>query len=101
MKKLANIIAAPFIIALALNGGHRPVRRWLTRQSLLRRRLLMPQNIRPAVVEFFSFYCPPCFAFSQQYGIDKGIWDVLPSGQKMVKYHVDFLGLLGPQLTDA
>lgn len=23
------------------------------------------------VVEFFSFYCPPCYAFSQDYGIDK------------------------------
>lgn len=54
-----------------------------------------------AVVEFFSFYCPPCFAFSQQYGIDTGIRNILPSGKKMVKYHVDFLGPLGPQLTDA
>ncbi|EFO0999292.1 thiol:disulfide interchange protein, partial [Escherichia albertii] len=25
------------------------------------------------VVEFFSFYCPPCYAFSQGYGIDKAI----------------------------
>ncbi|MDQ9268167.1 thiol:disulfide interchange protein, partial [Escherichia marmotae] len=23
------------------------------------------------VVEFFSFYCPSCYAFSQDYGIDK------------------------------
>ncbi|EFN6235531.1 thioredoxin domain-containing protein [Escherichia coli] len=67
--------------------------------------MVVPQLVQaaeqPAVVEFFSFYCPPCFAFYQQYGIDKGIRDVLPSGKKMVKYHVDFLGPLGPQLTDA
>ncbi|HCU1427546.1 TPA: thiol:disulfide interchange protein, partial [Escherichia coli] len=25
------------------------------------------------MVEFFSFYCPPCYAFSQDYGIDKAI----------------------------
>ena len=56
---------------------------------------------QPAVREFFSFYCPPCYAFSQQYGIDNGIRTVLPAGKKMVKYHVDFLGPLGPQLTDA
>ncbi len=39
--------------------------------------------------------------FYQQYGIDKGVRGVLPSGKKMVKYHVDFLGALGPKLTDA
>ncbi|EFN6235707.1 thioredoxin domain-containing protein [Escherichia coli] len=59
------------------------------------------KQLMPPVVEFFSFYCPPCFAFSQQYGVDKGIREVLLSGKKMTKYHVDFLGPLGPQLTDA
>lgn len=55
----------------------------------------------PAVMEFFSFYCPPCYAFSQQYGIDKGIRAVLPPGKQMVKYHVDFIGPLGDDLTQA
>ncbi|MFO6426163.1 hypothetical protein ACLBOM_08380 [Escherichia coli] len=32
------------------------------------------------VVEFFSFYCPPCYAFSQDYGIDKAIRESLPPG---------------------
>lgn len=55
----------------------------------------------PAVMEFFSFYCPPCYAFSQQYGIDRGIRAVLPDGKKLVKYHTDFLGPLGADLTQA
>ncbi|CAD5756845.1 Thiol:disulfide interchange protein DsbA precursor [Escherichia coli] len=46
----------------------------------------MPQPIQgvepPSVVEFFSFYCPHCFAFLQQYGIGSGIRDVLLSGKK-------------------
>ena len=56
---------------------------------------------QPAVIEFFSFYCPPCYAFSNHYGIDKEISKILPPGQKLAKYHVDFLGPLGAHLTDA
>lgn len=55
----------------------------------------------PAVVEFFSFYCPPCFAFSQTLGVDQAIRNVLPEGDRMVKYHVSQLGPLGPELTRA
>lgn len=54
-----------------------------------------------AVVEFFSFYCPSCYAFSQGYGIDKAIRDALPAGGKMSKYHTGFLGPLGDELTRA
>ncbi|ENS0885405.1 DsbA family protein [Escherichia coli] len=53
------------------------------------------------VVEFFSFYCPPCYAFSQDYGIDKAIRESLPPGKKLVKYHAGFLGDLGEELTRA
>lgn len=53
------------------------------------------------VVEFFSFYCPPCYAFSQDYGIDKAIRESLPPGKKLVKYHAGFLGELGEELTRA
>ncbi|EFO1265984.1 thiol:disulfide interchange protein [Escherichia albertii] len=53
------------------------------------------------VVEFFSFYCPACYAFSQVYGIDKAIRESLPPGKKLVKYHVDSLGKLGDELTRA
>lgn len=55
----------------------------------------------PAVVEFFSFYCPPCYAFANQYGIEQGIRKVLPAGKRMNKYHVAFLGPLGAELTQA
>ncbi|EPV4089633.1 DsbA family protein, partial [Salmonella enterica subsp. enterica serovar Typhimurium] len=55
----------------------------------------------PAVVEFFSFYCPPCYAFSQTMGVDQAIRHVLPQGSRMVKYHVSLLGPLGHELTRA
>lgn len=52
-----------------------------------------------AVVEFFSFYCPPCHAFSQTVGVDLAIRRELPEGDRMVKYHISQLGLLGYELT--
>ena len=63
----------------------------------------MPETVQDneTVVEFFSFYCPPCYAFSQGYGIDGAIRESLPAGGKMVKYHMDFLGALGSELTRA
>ena len=33
------------------------------------------------VVEFFSFSCPACYAFSQGYGIDRAIRESLPPGK--------------------
>lgn len=63
----------------------------------------MPETVQDneTVVEFFSFYCPPCYAFSQGYGIDGAIRESLPAGGKMVKDHADFLGALGCELTRA
>ncbi|EAP5830122.1 thioredoxin domain-containing protein [Salmonella enterica] len=55
----------------------------------------------PAVVEFFSFYCPPCYAFSQTMAVDQAIRRVLSEGDRMVKYHVSLLGPLGHELTRA
>ncbi|ASG86028.1 DsbA family protein [Salmonella enterica] len=55
----------------------------------------------PAVVEFFSFYCPPCYAFSQTMAVDQAIRRVLLEGDRMVKYHVSLLGPLGHELTRA
>lgn len=49
----------------------------------------------------FSFYCPPCYAFSQTMGVDQAIRHVLPQGSRMVKYHVSLLGPLGHELTRA
>lgn len=101
MNKLTNMIGASFIIAFALNGWCALGSPQVADTPVAAASKTVNAAEQPAVVEFFSFYCPPCFAFSQQYGIDKGIRDVMPSGKKMVKYHVDFLGPLGTQLTDA
>ncbi|MFP1723958.1 thiol:disulfide interchange protein DsbA [Lonsdalea quercina] len=60
-----------------------------------------PATQEPQVLEFFSFYCPHCYQFSQIYHIPDAIQKALPAGTKMVKYHVDFLGPLGKNLTEA
>jgi len=60
-----------------------------------------PATQEPQVLEFFSFYCPHCYQFSQVYHIPDAIQKALPAGTKMVKYHVDFLGPLGKNLTEA
>lgn len=55
----------------------------------------------PQLLEFFSFYCPHCYEFERTYHIADGIRQGLPAGIKITKYHVDFLGPLGKQLTQA
>ncbi|WP_097478678.1 DsbA family protein [Escherichia coli] len=55
----------------------------------------------PDVVEFFSFYCPPCAAFSISYNINNEIEKRLPKGSQFVKYHVSTMGDLGRSLTEA
>ncbi|OIV46151.1 protein disulfide oxidoreductase DsbA [Sodalis sp. TME1] len=58
-----------------------------------------PVTSEPQVLEFFSFYCPHCYQFEQVYHISSTVKKVLPAGTKMTKYHVDFLGPMGKQLT--
>ncbi|EMP3814323.1 DsbA family protein [Escherichia coli] len=55
----------------------------------------------PSVVEFFSFYCPPCAAFSGRYQVTEALEKVLPPGEKVVKYHVGSMGPFGMELTEA
>lgn len=55
----------------------------------------------PSVVEFFSFYCPPCAAFSGRYRVAEALEKVLPPGEKVVKYHVGSMGPFGMELTEA
>lgn len=55
----------------------------------------------PEVVEFFSFYCPPCAAFAGRYNVPGAIEKVLPAGSRIVKYHVGALGKFGKELTEA
>lgn len=53
------------------------------------------------VVEFFSFYCPHCYAFELEYKIPSQIKQALPSDAKLIQYHVNFLGRQSENLTRA
>lgn len=55
----------------------------------------------PQVLEFFSFYCPHCYQFEEVLHVSEKIKEKLPEGTKMTKYHVEFLGPLGKELTQA
>ncbi|ELO4939627.1 DsbA family protein [Escherichia coli] len=101
MKGLAKILMAASVLTLASGGWGAQASPQVQETPVSAASQTVKAADQPTVVEFFSFYCPPCFAFSQQYGIDKGIRNALTPGKKMVKYHVDVLGPLGPQLTDA
>ncbi|HEF8771302.1 TPA: thiol:disulfide interchange protein DsbA [Providencia stuartii] len=60
-----------------------------------------PVQSLPQVLEFFSFYCPHCYQFENVYKVPQTVEKNLPEGVKMERYHVDFLGPLGPNLTQA
>ncbi|EHC57130.1 thiol-disulfide interchange protein DsbA [Salmonella enterica subsp. enterica serovar Johannesburg str. S5-703] len=55
----------------------------------------------PQVLEFFSFYCPHCYQFEEVLHVSDNVKKKLPEGTKMTKYHVEFLGPLGKELTQA
>jgi len=55
----------------------------------------------PQVLEFFSFYCPHCYQFEEVLHVSDSVRKKLPEGTKMTKYHVEFLGPLGKDLTQA
>ena len=55
----------------------------------------------PQVVEFFSFYCPHCYQFSEVYKVNSTVEKNVPENTKMARYHVDFLGPLGKEMTRA
>lgn len=63
--------------------------------------LALPVKNAPAVVEFFSFYSPPCAAFAGRYNIPQALNKIMPIGTSVVKYHVSSMGALGEELTDA
>lgn len=60
-----------------------------------------PATQESQVLEFFSFYCPHCYQFEQVYHVPDAVKKALPEGTKMTRYHVDFLGPLGKNLTQA
>lgn len=55
----------------------------------------------PQVLEFFSFYCPHCYQFEDVLHVSDNVKKKLPENTKLVKYHVEFLGPLGKQITQA
>ena len=55
----------------------------------------------PQVLEFFSFYCPHCYQFEEVLHVSDSVKKKLPEGVKMTKYHVEFLGPLGKDMTQA
>lgn len=63
--------------------------------------LSQPVADAPAVVEFFSFYCGPCYLFNEQYPVVAGINRVLPAGKTVTRYHVSAMGKLGRELSEA
>nr|WP_181375173.1 DsbA family protein [Pectobacterium carotovorum]ALG88710.1 Thiol:disulfide interchange protein DsbA precursor [Pectobacterium carotovorum] len=62
--------------------------------------LVNPLVSQPNVIEFFSFYCHPCYLFIDSYPVSEAITRRLPD-QKVVKYHVSVMGAMGNELTEA
>ncbi|AJI95879.1 DSBA-like thioredoxin domain protein [Yersinia ruckeri] len=60
-----------------------------------------PVTGEPQVLEFFSFYCPHCYQFEEIYKVPETVKKSLPEGTKMTRYHVEFLGPLGKELSQA
>ncbi|WP_439240527.1 thiol:disulfide interchange protein DsbA [Lonepinella sp. BR2474] len=63
--------------------------------------LSRPHSEKAEVIEFFSFYCPHCYAFEMQYAIPKKVQDSLPADASFKQYHVNFLGRQSENLTRA
>lgn len=55
----------------------------------------------PEVVEFFSFYCGPCYLFADKYPVVSAINKDLPEGKKVTQYHVGVMGKFGHELSEA
>ena len=62
--------------------------------------LSQPVADAPDVVEFFSFYCGPCYLFIEQYPVVAEINRVLPEGT-VTRYHVGAMGKYGSELSEA
>ncbi|WP_455820707.1 DsbA family protein [Pseudomonas cerasi] len=63
--------------------------------------LKSPVISQPKVVEFFSFYCGPCYKFVKDYPVTEAINRTMPAGESVIKYHVSAMGPLGNELTEA
>ena len=83
MKKLLSFIFAFCMVpaALAVGGPYEEGKHYDV--------IAEQRTAKPEVKEFFSFYCPACFAFDPYINsLEKS----LPEGTVLKKYHVDFMG---------
>jgi protein dithiol oxidoreductase (disulfide-forming) len=53
------------------------------------------------VVEFFSFNCPSCFRFENEYRTPDAIAKALPPDAKLKRYHLENFGPLAKELSEA
>lgn len=60
-----------------------------------------PVQGEPQVMEFFSFYCPHCYQFEHVLHVSDSVKKRLPESTKLTRYHVEFLGPLGKEMTQA
>ncbi len=96
MKKISLFFFSIIIILIGLPLSASAFSDGVEYQTLNR-----PVTSEQQVIEFFSFYCPHCYQFEHIYHIPQAIEKVLPEGKKVMKYHVEFLGPLGKELTQA
>lgn len=83
MKKLLSFIFAFCLVpaALAVGGPYEEGKHYDI--------VAEQRTAKPEIKEFFSFYCPACFAFDPYINsLEKS----LPEGTVLKKYHVDFMG---------
>ncbi len=83
MKKLLSFVLAFCLVpaALAVGGPYEEGKHYEV--------VAEQGTTKPEVKEFFSFYCPACFAFDPYIN---SLEKTLPEGTVLKKYHVDFMG---------
>lgn len=88
MKKLKALLVGALLLPVAVlaaqfeEGKHYEV---ISEQA----------TAKPEVKEFFSFYCPACFAYEPKV---QSLAKQLPAGVELKKVHVDFLQHASPEL---
>ena len=93
MKKIGLALAGMFLAFSVSAADFTDGKQYIT--------LDKPVAGAPQVLEFFSFYCPHCYQFEDVLHVSDNVKKKLPEGTKLVKYHVEFLGPLGKQVTQA
>ncbi|MDC9598046.1 thiol:disulfide interchange protein DsbA [Xenorhabdus anantnagensis] len=93
MKKFWLVLVGAFMVFNASASGFSEGKQYTELRN--------PVANQPQVLEFFSFYCPHCYQFENIYHVRSTIKKNLPAGVTNERYHVDFLGPLGKELTDA